>query len=90
VDRALLEHAATLAPSSLVRSLDAIISRVHSFARANLRALLSDDVRMTQVAASLGLPASVDLQSVRSLFSRHPSSKQSRAREIVSQKLTGG
>jgi predicted nucleic acid-binding protein len=56
LDRALLDHAATLAPSSLVRSLEAIHLASAQLLGADLRALLTYDVRMTQVASSLGLP----------------------------------
>jgi predicted nucleic acid-binding protein len=56
LDRELLDRAATLAPSSLVRSLDAIHLASAELLGADLRALLTYDVRMTQVASSLGLP----------------------------------
>jgi uncharacterized protein len=55
VDRDVLDRAATLAPSSLVRSLDAIHLSTAQLLAAELRALLTYDVRMAQVAASIGL-----------------------------------
>ena len=56
LDRELLDRAATLAPSSLVRSLDAIHLASAQLLGADLRALLTYDIRMMQVASSLGLP----------------------------------
>jgi predicted nucleic acid-binding protein len=56
MDRDLLDHAATLAPASLVRSLDAIHLATAQLFGAELRALLTYDRRMAQVAATLGLP----------------------------------
>jgi uncharacterized protein len=48
LDRELLDRAPTLAPSSLVRSLDAIHLASAQLLGADLRALLTYDVRMTQ------------------------------------------
>jgi hypothetical protein len=54
LDGELLDHAATLAPSSLVRSLDAIHLASAQLLGRDLRALLTYDIRMTQAASSLG------------------------------------
>ena len=53
--RDLLDRAATLAPNSLVRSLDAVHLAAAELLGADLRALLTYDVRMTQTASSLGI-----------------------------------
>jgi len=55
VDRDVLDRAATLAPASLVRSLDAIHLATAQLLGAELRAVLTYDVRMAQVAQGLGL-----------------------------------
>ena len=55
LDRELLDRAATLAPSSLVRSFDAVHLATAQLLGADLRALLTYDVRMTQAASSLGI-----------------------------------
>ena len=50
----LLDRAATLAPSGLVRSLDAIHLSAAQLVGAELRAIVTYDGRMAQTAASLG------------------------------------
>ncbi len=55
--RELLDDAATLAPGTLVRSLDAVHVASAQLLRGELRALVSYDERMTKVARSLGLEA---------------------------------
>jgi predicted nucleic acid-binding protein len=55
VDRAVLDRAATLAPASLVRSFDAIHLATAQLLGSELRALLTYDFRMAQVAANLGI-----------------------------------
>jgi uncharacterized protein len=55
LDGELLDHAATLAPSSLVRSLDAIHLASAQLLGRDLRALLTYDIRMTEAASSLGM-----------------------------------
>jgi uncharacterized protein len=55
VDRDVLDRAATLAPASLVRSLDAIHLSSAQLLGAELRAVVTYDVQMAQVAASLGM-----------------------------------
>ena len=55
VDRDVLNRAATLAPASLVRSLDAIHLSSAQLLGAELRAVVTSDVRMAQAAASLGM-----------------------------------
>ena len=56
IDRALLDRAATLAPGSLIRSLDAIHLATAQLMGADLRALVSYDRRMLAIAGTLGLP----------------------------------
>ena len=56
LDRDVLDRAATLAPGSLLRSLDAIHLATAQLLGADLRAVLTYDVRMTAVAAGLSLP----------------------------------
>jgi predicted nucleic acid-binding protein len=51
-----LDRAATLAPTSPLRSLDAIHLATAQLLGADLRAVLTYDVRMTDAAASLSLP----------------------------------
>ncbi|MGH9112406.1 MAG: type II toxin-antitoxin system VapC family toxin [Acidimicrobiales bacterium] len=53
--RDLLEDAATLAPGTLVRSLDAIHVASAQLLRGELRALVTYDERMTSVARALDL-----------------------------------
>jgi predicted nucleic acid-binding protein len=54
LDADLLDRAATLAPSGLVRSLDAIHLSAAQLVGAELRAIVTYDGRMAQIAASLG------------------------------------
>jgi uncharacterized protein len=54
-DRGVLDRAATLAPGSLVRSLDAIHMASAELLGSELRAVVTYDVRMAQVAAVIGL-----------------------------------
>ncbi len=61
IDRGVLERAATLAPTTLVRSLDAIHLATAELIGTELRAVVTYDQRMVLVAASLGL--SVDSPS---------------------------
>jgi predicted nucleic acid-binding protein len=55
MDRDLLDRAATLAPGSLVRSLDAIHLAAAQLVGAELRALVTYDAPLAQAAARLGL-----------------------------------
>jgi uncharacterized protein len=55
MDRDLLDRAATLAPGSLLRSLDAIHLATAQLLGPELRAVVTYDTRMAQAAASLGL-----------------------------------
>ena len=55
LDRELLDRAATLAPGSIIRSLDAIHLATAQLLAAELRALVTYDVRMAQAGASLGM-----------------------------------
>jgi predicted nucleic acid-binding protein len=55
MDRDVLDHAATLAPASMLRSLDAIHLATAQLLGADLRAVLTYDVRMAGAAAGLGL-----------------------------------
>ena len=57
IDRDVLDRAATLAPASLLRSLDAIHLATAELLSAELRAILTDDARMAGAAAALGLVA---------------------------------
>jgi predicted nucleic acid-binding protein len=52
----LLEHAANLAPDTLLRSLDAIHLAAAQLAGNDLRAVVTYDQRMATVATQLGLP----------------------------------
>lgn len=56
LDRDVLDRAATLAPTSLLRSVDAIHLATAQLLGADLRAVLTYDARMTAVAVSLSLP----------------------------------
>ena len=56
LDRDVLDRAATLAPGLLLRSLDAIHLATAQLLGADLRAVLTYDVRMSTVAVSLSLP----------------------------------
>jgi hypothetical protein len=55
LDAELLDRAALLAPSDLVRSLDAIHLSAAQVVGAELRAVVTYDERMAHTAASLGL-----------------------------------
>jgi hypothetical protein len=55
VDRQVLDRAATLAASSLVRSLDAIHLSTAQVLGAELRAMVTYDSRMARVATSIGM-----------------------------------
>ncbi|MEJ7764457.1 MAG: type II toxin-antitoxin system VapC family toxin [Acidimicrobiales bacterium] len=55
LDRDLLDEAATLGPSSLLRSLDAIHLASARALGADLRAVITYDRRMTDAAVSMGL-----------------------------------
>lgn len=56
LDVDVLDRAATIAPGSLLRSLDAIHLATAQLLGPDLRAVLTYDVRMTQAAGTLGLP----------------------------------
>ena len=56
IDRALLDRAATLAPGSLIRSLDAVHLATAQLMGADLRAVVTYDRRMLAIAGTLGLP----------------------------------
>lgn len=56
LDRLLLDDAATLAPSSILRSLDAIHLSSARLLGSDLRAVVTYDDRMIAVAQGLGLP----------------------------------
>jgi predicted nucleic acid-binding protein len=55
MDREILDTAATLAPGTLLRSLDAVHLATAQLLGAELRAILTYDVRMAQAATSLDL-----------------------------------
>ncbi len=55
IDRDVLDRAATIAPASLLRSLDAIHLATAELLSAELRAILTYDARMAGAAAALGL-----------------------------------
>lgn len=55
MDRDVLERAATLAPGTLLRSLDAIHLATAQLVGTELRALVTYDARLTLAATSLGL-----------------------------------
>jgi predicted nucleic acid-binding protein len=55
IDRDVLERAATLVPTTLVRTVDAIHLATAELIGAELRAVVTYDQRMVLVAASLGL-----------------------------------
>ena len=55
LDRELLDRAATLAPGSIILSLDAIHLATAQLLAAELRALVTYDVPMAQAGASLGM-----------------------------------
>lgn len=56
LDVDILDRAATLAPSQLVRSLDAVHIASAEVLRTDIRALVTYDRRMTATAAEVGLP----------------------------------
>lgn len=56
LDAELLDHAATLAPSALLRSLDAMHLAAAELLGADLRAVVTYDRRMQSAAVALGLP----------------------------------
>jgi predicted nucleic acid-binding protein len=55
LDRELLDRAATLAPTSIVRSLDAIHLASAQLMGGDLRAVITYDARMAEVGATLGM-----------------------------------
>lgn len=55
MDRDVLDRAATLAPGTLLRSLDAIHLATAQMLASELRAVVTYDARMSQAAVSLGL-----------------------------------
>ena len=55
IDRDLLDRAATLAPASVLRSLDAIHLATAQLLESELRAVLTYDTRMGHAAVGLGL-----------------------------------
>jgi uncharacterized protein len=55
IDRQVLDQAATLAPGSLLRSLDAIHLATAQLLGSELRSILTYDARMAQAASALGL-----------------------------------
>ncbi|MGI8777069.1 MAG: type II toxin-antitoxin system VapC family toxin [Acidimicrobiales bacterium] len=55
-DRTLLDSAAAVAPGTLLRSLDAIHVASASLIGAELRAIVTYDQRMAEVATTIGLP----------------------------------
>jgi predicted nucleic acid-binding protein len=56
LDRSLLDDAATLAPSSVLRSLDAVHLASARLLGSDLRAVVTYDERMIAIAAGLGMP----------------------------------
>jgi predicted nucleic acid-binding protein len=56
LDRSLLDQAATLAPSTTLRSLDAIHLASASLLGSDLRAVVTYDQRMVAAASGLGMP----------------------------------
>jgi predicted nucleic acid-binding protein len=56
LDRSLLDEAATLAPSTMLRSLDAIHLASARLLGSDLRAVVTYDERMVAVASGLGMP----------------------------------
>jgi len=56
LDRALLDAAATLAPRTRLRSLDAVHLASALLIGADLRAVVTYDTRMAEVATAMGLP----------------------------------
>ena len=55
LDRDVLDRAATLAPGSIIRSLDAIHLATAQLLAGELRALVTYDVRMAHASAGLGM-----------------------------------
>jgi uncharacterized protein len=55
MDRQVLDQAATLAPGSLLRSLDAIHLATAQLLGSGLRSIVTYDARMAQAATGLGL-----------------------------------
>jgi len=55
MDRDLLDRSATLAPASVLRSLDAIHLATAQLLEPELRAVLTYDIRMGHAAVGLGL-----------------------------------
>lgn len=58
LDRDVLDRAATLAPGTLLRSLDALHLASAQVLSADLQAVVTYDQRMADAAAALGLPVS--------------------------------
>lgn len=56
VDRSLLDQAAMLAPSTLLRSLDAIHLASATLLGSDLLAVLTYDARMAEIASVIGMP----------------------------------
>jgi predicted nucleic acid-binding protein len=56
LDRSLLDEAATLAPSTVLRSLDPIHLASARLLGSDLRAVVAYDERMVAVASGLGMP----------------------------------
>jgi uncharacterized protein len=56
LDRTLLDEAATLAPSSVLRSLDAIHLASARLLGSDLRSVVTYDERMGAIASGLGMP----------------------------------
>jgi predicted nucleic acid-binding protein len=56
LDRSLLDEAATLAPSTVLRPLDAIHLASARLLGSDLRAVVTYDDRMVAIASSLGIP----------------------------------
>jgi predicted nucleic acid-binding protein len=55
MDRQVLDQAATLAPGSVLRSLDAIHLATAQLLGSELRSIVTYDARMAQAASGLGL-----------------------------------
>lgn len=64
MDRQLLDQAATLAPGSLLRSLDAIHLATAQLLGSELRSVITYDARMAQAAMGLGLTVAAPTNGV--------------------------
>jgi predicted nucleic acid-binding protein len=64
LDRQVLDEAATLAPGSLFRSLDAIHLATAQLMDSELRSIVTYDARMAQAATGLGLSVAAPTDAV--------------------------